>query len=311
MSAVRRIAGLFDRVRSPFGRIGATDTSPREDAIIEAIIQRIEVEKEEEPDSPFEADGEHVYRRLMKRLQWQLRNSGVTVEELVRTYPKEVRALLVFKSYERGKKNRESTAVRERLIELGFESIQPGLWVLPPTKTPPGLDSQEALRLWFRQQMARQLSRSVDYVFPFVASVDLKKVVSERRGIRKMPIARTLFGALSPEQVVPPSHLYAALRTRGMSVKEIILAGDICFLSSAFAERGDLDAVQVNEQEVGRRLKHATGSATVNLEDIANLGPDTIASALKGFVPHPRDFAQRMIVEAQYWMRMMGGTVPG
>jgi hypothetical protein len=292
------------------GRIGGTDTAPKEDDIIQAVIQRIEVEKEEEVDPASEGDREQVYRRLMRRLQWQLRNSLVTPEELVRNYPKEVRSILVFKSYERGRRNRESTAVRERLIALGFESIQPGLWILAPMKTPPGLDTQEALRLWFRHQMSRQLNRSIDYVFPFVASVDLKRVVSERRGIRKMPIARTLFGVLTPELVVPPSHVYSAMRSRGMSIKDILLSGDIQFLSSAFAEKTELEAVQDNEQEVGRRLKHSTGSATMNLEDIANLGPDTIASALKGFVAHPRDFAQRLLVEAQYWMRFLGGTVP-
>lgn len=310
MSAVKRITGLFDRVRSPLSKISSQGGSPREDELIQSVILRIEVEGEDHLDASPQADPEATYRRLMKRLEWQLKNSGVTVEELIRTFPREVRALLLYKSYEKGKKKGESTAARERLIELGFKSIQPGLWVLPPLKTPSNLTSQDELRMWFRQNIAKKMARSVDYVFPFIASVDLKRLVSERRGIRKMPVARTLYNVFSEEEVVPPSHMYAALRSRGMSVKEIILSGSVPFLCSAFADKEDLDGIQANSLEVENRLRRATGLQKVNLEDMANLGSETVAAALKGFVAHPKDMAQRTIVEAQFWMRTLGGTVP-
>jgi hypothetical protein len=310
LSAVKRITGFFDRVRSPLGRISNPGSAPNEDELIQAVIQRIEVEGEDSQGPGQQDDKEATYRRLMNRLEWQLKNSGATVEELIRTYPREVRALLLFKSYERGKKKGESTAVRERLIELGFKSIQPGLWILPPVRTPPNLNSQEELKMWFRQQISKPISKRVDYVFPFVASVDLKRVVSERRGIRKMPVARVLYNVFSEEEVVPPSHMYAALRSRGMSVREIILSGNLPFLCSAFADKNDLEGIQENISEVERRLRHDTGSQSINLEDIANLGPETITAALKGFVAHPKDLAQRTIVEAQFWMRTMGGSVP-
>ncbi|MDE1853007.1 MAG: hypothetical protein KGI38_04565 [Thaumarchaeota archaeon] len=311
MSAVKRITGLFDRVRSPLSKISNQGSSPKEEDLIQSVILRIEVEGEDHLDASPQADPEATYRRLMKRLEWQLKNSGVTVEELIRTFPREVRALLLYKSYEKGKKKRgEPTAARERLIELGFKSIQPGLWVLPPLKTPSNLNSQDELRMWFRQNIAKKMARSVDFVFPFIASVDLKRLVSERRGIRKMPVARTLYNVFSEEEVVPPSHMYAALRSRGMSVKEIILSGSVPFLCSAFADREDLEGIQANVLEVESRLRRATGLKNVSLEDIANLGSETVAAALKGFVAHPKDLAQRTIVEAQFWMRTLGGTVP-
>ncbi len=308
MSAVKRITGLFDRVKAPLSRISG-DSSPKDIDLILAVIQRIEVEGEDHAAPDF-VEGEQGYRRLMRRLDWQLKSSGITVEELIRTYPREVKALLVFKSYEKSKRKKESTTFREVFIGLGFKPIQPGVWILPPTKTPAGLDSQEALKVWFRQQMTRRVNRAVDYVFPFIALVDLKNVVSERRGIRKMPTARTLFGVLSAEEVVPHSHLYGTMKSRGMSVKEIILSGNLPLLSSAFAEKEDQDNVQEKELEIGRRLRYATGAAKINLEDIANLGTETVSKALDGVVAHPKDFAQRLIVEAQYWMRLLGGTVP-
>jgi hypothetical protein len=310
VSAVKRIAGLFGRVRAPLGKI-AGPQGPRESELIAAVIQRIEVDGEEQPVPAAAADAEQTFRRLMRRLDWQLRNSGITVEELVRTNPKEVRCILLFKSYEATRKKKKLEAnFRARLIELGFRSVQPGVWILPPESTPPGLDSQDALKVWFRQQVVKPVPKSVDFVFPFVAAVDLKKVIAERRGIRKMPAARTLFNVLSVEEVASPAHVYATMKARGLGVREIILSGDIPLLSSAFAEKEDLDGVRSNELEIGARLRLATGASSINLEDIANLGPETIAKALGDSVAHPKDFAQRLIVEAQYWMRLMGGSVP-
>lgn len=309
MSAVKRISEFFDRVRSPLGRLSNAPGAPKDEDLIQAVIQRIEVEGEDEINTAAPEDMETTYRRLMKRLEWHLKNSGVTVEELIRTFPGEVRALVLFKSYERGKK-KESTVVREKLIEIGFRSVQPGLWVLPPARTPANLGSQDELKLWFRQQVSKPIPKWVDYVFPFIAYADLKKVVSERRGIRKMPIARTIYNVFSEEEVVPPSHVYSVMKSKGMGVREIILSGSLPFLCIAFAEKGDLEGIQTNAFEVERRLRHAMGTQTVNLEDIANLGSETVAAALKGFVAHPKDIAQRAIVEAQYWMRLLGGTVP-
>ena len=196
MSAVKRITGFFDRVKAPLSKISGS-ASTKDEELILAVIQRIEVDGEDATVPATFEDRDAVYRRLMLRLDWQLKNSGLTPEELLRSYPYEAKSLLIFKSYEKTKKKKDSAIFKDRLTEKGFKPIQPGVWVLPPTRTPPGLDSQDALRLWFRQNLAKQVPKTIDYVFPFIASVDLKKMISERRGIRKMPTARTLFGALS------------------------------------------------------------------------------------------------------------------
>ncbi|MDG6898497.1 MAG: hypothetical protein JRN24_02035, partial [Nitrososphaerota archaeon] len=91
----------------------------------------------------------------------------------------------------------------------------------------------------------------------------------------------------------------------------IILRGDLSFLTSAFAQDDEVASIREHEQEISSRLVRATGSSKIALEDLANLGPDVIASAFEGVVPHPKDLAQRLIVEAQYWMRFLGGAVPG
>ena len=311
MSAGKRISGFFGRIRAPLGRFPSLQSGPKEDELIATVIHRIEVEGEEQADAAAPDGSEQTYRRLMRRLEWTLRNSGITVEELIRTNPTEVKSILLFKSFEGTKMMRKLRyTFRERLTDMGFKAVQPGLWVLPPSRTPQGLDSQEALKVWFRQQVAKPVSKAVDFVFPFIASVDLKSVVSERRGIRKMPTAKTLFGALSVEEVSSPSHVYSTMKSRGYGVKDVILSGDIAFLSSAFADGEDLDGIRVNQLEIGQKLRNATGASAIDLEDMANIGQEAIATVLTGYVAHPGDFAQRLVVEAQYWMRVIGGSAP-
>jgi hypothetical protein len=309
----KRITDIFERVAAPFRKLGETVTaSTYEDDLIHAVIQRIDVEGEEsagaQQDSQY--DREEMYRRLLKRLDWQVKRSSIGAEELVRTYPGEVRAVLLHKSYERFK-NSNSDLLRGKFIELGLKNVQPGVWVLPPNRTPQGLASQEELRMWVRREFAKPFGKDFDYNFSFVAVVDLKKVIAERKGIRKMPVARTIYNVLEVDEVVPPSHLYAALKSRGMGVKDVIVSGDIPFLVSTFAEPEDISSIQEHEREITARLRKATGSNAVALEDVANLGPDIIAAALEGIAAHPKDLAQRLIVEAQYWMRFLGGSVPG
>lgn len=311
MSAVKKITGLFERVRAPLSKISTPSSGPKDADLVTAVIQRIEAEGEDLIPDATATDPEAVYRRLMKRLEWQLKNSGITVEELVRTYPREVWSVVVFKAYEGTKKKRKlEFNFKEKLAGAGFRPIQAGAWILPPNKTPSGLESQDTIRVWFRQQLVKPAPKSVDFVFPFIALMDLKKVASERRGIRKMPTARTLFSVLSVEEVAPPSHLYSAMKAKGYGVRDIILAGDISFLASAFADKEDMEGIHENELEIGAKLRHATGAKKIDLEDLANLGPETIAKAFGSWVAHPKDFAQRLIVEAQFWMRVMGGTVP-
>jgi hypothetical protein len=315
LEANRRISDIFDRVRAPFKKLGETvgQAGINDDDLIHAVIQRIDVEGETSlPEGQTQGgyDREDMYKRLLRRLDWHVRKSGIGAEELVRTYPGEVQAVLLHKSYERFK-NGNSDMLRGKFIEIGLKNVQPGVWVLPPNKVPAGLSTQDELRMWVRREFAKPFGKDFDYVFSFVAVVDLKKVIAERKGIRKMPVARTIYNVLEVDEVVPPSHLYASLKARGMGVRDIILKGDIPFLTSAFAEDEDVAAIQEHESEITTRLRKGTGSKSVALDDIANLGPDVVGAALEGVVAHPKDLAQRLIVEAQYWMRFLGGTAPG
>jgi len=313
MEASNRVNEFLERVRSRFEKlresVGAANV---EDDLVHTIIQRIDVDGEAPVGAEWPAtteDREEMYRRLLKRLEWQVKKSGIGVEEAVRAFPGEVRAVLLYKSYERFKSG-DSNLLRERLIEMGWKNIQPNLWILPPNKTPTALAGQEDLKIWLRRELARPLGKEFDYSFPIVALVDIRKVTADKKGIRKMPVARTIFNVLEANEVVPARHIYETMKARGMGVREIITSGDITFLTSAFASPEELAAIQENETEIGAKLRSATGSQLMGLVDIANLAPEIIADALGSNVAHPSDMAQRLIVEAQFWMRYLGGTVP-
>ncbi|MDV3293814.1 MAG: hypothetical protein LYZ70_06045 [Nitrososphaerales archaeon] len=313
--ATKRFNELFGKVRARFEKISESVTPPKDDDdLIDAVIQRIDVDSEAHaeasaPKPPGPEDKEEKYDRLLKRLGWQLAKSGIGVEEVVRTFPGEIQAVLLHKSYEKFK-GRDSNFLREKFIEMGWKNIQPNVWVLPPNKTPAGSVNQEELKIWARRKLTKPFGKDLDYVFPFIAVIDLKRVTADKKGTRKLPVARTIYGVLEPSEVVPSSHLYNVMKSRGFGVKDIILSGDIPFLASAFATTDDLLAIQENEEAIGARLRSLTGSQNMGLQDIANLGAELIADAFGTSVAHPKDLAQRLIIEAQFWMRHLGGTVP-
>jgi len=312
--ATKRLGKFFGRFRDRFEKLESVISPENDDTdLILAVIQRIDVEGEQmvgaEAGAPAEQeDEEKVYERLMKRIHWQLSRSDITAEDVIRTFPGDVQAVLLYRSYDKFRGN--ESKLRERFIEMGWKNIQPNLWVLPPNKTPGGAVNSVDLKVWIRRKLAKPFGRDFDYVFPVVAVVDMKKVTADKKGIRKMPTARTIYNVLEPDEVVPASHLYSVMKARGLGVKDIIMSGNVPFLASAFATPSDLMAIQENEDAISASLKQLTGSKTINLQDIANLGSDLIADAFGSTVAHGKDLAQRLIIEAQFWMRFLGGSVP-
>ena len=313
--AAKRFGKFFGKVKDGLEKLSETVITGEPDIeLIHTLIQRIDVEGERvpglQPGTPLEAeDQEETYQKLIRRLSWQISRSGITAEEVIRTFPGEVQAVLLYRSYDKYK-GEESNLLRVRFIEMGWKNIQPNLWVLPPNKTPGGSVNSMDLKVWLRRKLVKPFGKHFDYVFPVVTVVDMKRVTADKKGIRKMPTARTIYNVLKPDEVVPASHLYSVMKTRGFSVREIILSGSIPLLASAFVTPGELTTIQENEDAIVASLKQMTGSQQVNLQDIANLGPDLLADAFGSTLPHGRDLAQRLIVEAQYWMRHLGGTVP-
>lgn len=282
-----------------------------EEEIIAAVIDRIpvrgEVDKEEETGSNVAGRTEEDLRRLLRCLRPQIRRAGITSDEVIRTYDGQVNAILLLRSVERldGKK---TTLLKEQLGRIGFKYLRDEVWVLPPARTPSGLVSQDDLKLWAYQNITKPLGKAMQFVLPFIALVDLKKVTAEKRGIRKLPDARTIFNVLDLEGTVTATHIYEHMKKRNLGIEDVISSGDLVFLASSFCDESTIVALEDSYDTLIPQIQPSTESGEVSLESMANLDPAVLARLLGKVVSHPRDTAQRMVVEAQFWMRFLSGA---
>ncbi len=276
--------------------------------MIATVIERIPVHGE--TDGPGDrsqsktAVNEEDYGKLLRRLRRQIRRAGITPDEVVRAHPGPVNAILLLKSTERVRQ-KESSSLEKRLGQVGFRHLQNGVWLLPPSKKPSNVIEEDDLKLWVHRNITKPLGKDVQFVLPFVAVVDLKKVVAERRGIRKLPYSRTIFNLLELEEAVPAAHAYQIMKDRGLGIEDIIASGDLLFILSSFCEESELAAIDDSYKVVVQKLQRVIGSRQLSLEILANLDPKMLAYVFEDLVAHPNDTAQRTIIEAQFWMRFL------
>jgi hypothetical protein len=298
---------FLGRVVSPFRKgVGPLIKKRTEDEIMAAVIERIPVE--EEPLLPEDADKsmkrEDEIRRLLTRLEPLFKDSGITTDEMLRNYGRPLNAIVLLKFAERFKK-KPSDTIKSRLVNLGFLHLQNNVWVLPPSRTPQDLKTQEDIKLWTRQTLTKSLTKDYQFVMPFVALVDLRKVVAEKHRVVKLPMGRTIFSIMDRKDLLPPSFIYDYMKRRGFSLEDMIRGSDIVFLASAFADPETLDVLREKKVEVNRQIRKLMGTDGLSLSYIADLHEKELASALKGFVQHPAEVAQRLGLEAQYWQRFI------
>ena len=182
---------LFGRFAKPFRKtVGPLMRRPSEEDLIAAVVERIPMGGEPviPPDADSGAKKEDEFRRLVRRLEHQLSASGVTTDEMLRHYDKPLNAVLVLRHLEKYKR-KPSLEIRDRLAAAGFALVQDNVWVLPPSRTPAGLNTQEDIKMWVRSKLTKSLRKDYQYVIPFVAVVDLRKVTAERYRVVKRPEA--------------------------------------------------------------------------------------------------------------------------
>ena len=280
-----------------------------EDEIIAAIVDRIPLKGE--PPLPDEADKasrrEDLFRRLLRRLELQIGAMGVSTEEMLRQYDKPLYAILILRFLEKYKK-KASLEIRDRLLSQGFVLVQSNVWVLPPSRTPQDLKSQEDLKMWMRNSLTRALRKDYQYVLPFVAMVDMRKVIAERYHVVKQPESRTIFSIMEQKDLLPASYIYSYAKKKGFSLEGMIRGGDLIFLASAFADRETLDALKESQAYATSRVQKLMNTDRISLSYISDLHENELGSALEGIVKHPVDVARRLTVEAQYWERFLDGT---
>jgi hypothetical protein len=312
LESAKKLFRIFGRGRPPAKRRGEVLVVRRsEEEIITAVNDRIPVpgepDRESDGASPASERREEDLRRLLRRLRPQIKRAGITPDEVIRTYEGPVNAIMLLRSVERSE-GKKSTVLKERLARMGFKYLQDDVWVLPPALTPSGLGNQDDLKLWAYQNITKPLGKDVQFVLPFIALVDLKKVTAERRGIRKLPDARTLYSVLDLEDTVTASHIYGHMKKRNLGIVDVIVSGDLVFLASSFCDEPTMAVLEDSYEILLRKMQPGTASGEVSLASVANFDPAVLSRLLRNLVSHPKDTAQRSIVEAQFWMRFLSGA---
>jgi hypothetical protein len=301
---------LLDRFVKPFKK-GVEPLMRRrsEDEIIAAVNDRIPAV--EEPGAPEDADKaarrEDDFRRVVRRLDYQFEAIGVTTDEMLRYYDKPLNAIILLRFLEKYKK-KTTLEIRDRLISLGFALLQSNVWVLPPSRTPQDLKTQEDIKVWVRSKLTKALRKDYQYVMPFVAVVDMRKVVAERHMVVKQPEGRTIFSIMERKDLLPASYVYSYMKKKGFSLEGMIRGGDLIFLASAFADPETLSALKQSRAYATSRVQKLMNTDGISLSYIADLHEKELGGALEGIVPHPVDVARRLAIEAQYWERFLDGT---
>ena len=304
---------IFDRLARPFKRGVQPRRSRRsEEEIVAAVIERIPIKGEPTPpaDADKETKREDEFRRLIGRLEHQLAASGVSTDEMLRQSDGPLNAIILLRSMEKYKK-RESQEIRDRLVKLGFVLLQGNVWVLPPSRTPAGLKTQEDIKVWVRTNLTKALRKDHQYVMPFVAVVDMRMVIGERYRVFRQAEGRTIFSIMKRNELLPSTYIYSYMKKKGFSLEEFIRSGDLVFLASAFADPDALEALKESYAYATSQIQKLMNTDGISLSYIADLHERELGGALDGIVKHPVDFARRMSIEARYWEHFLDGTAGG
>ncbi len=296
---------IFDRFTETFRKRLISD-----DELIASFLNRVALTSEENTairgaDS-YANKREEELRVLVRRMSSATKDAEISTEEILRNFPFAVRAILLLRYLEKQGEERSSMLV-ERINELGFRLIQNDVWVLPPTKTPQSMETDQDLKTWVYENLVKKVDRDLQFVLPFICIIDLKKTVAEKKRIRKKFASKTIFNVMEVDEMVPPSFVYSFLKERNLGIEQVLKMGDFVFLASSFSDDLLVSKLEENKHELMERLSKTLSKERVTLDDLSELDEAKLAGVLEGLVPLEKGVAQRLVAEAKYWKRILAG----
>lgn len=242
---------------------------------------------------------ERQLSKIILRLKSSIKDAGISVEEIIKHYDKPLNAILLYKFRER-LKNKKVKYIPQKLIELGFKPLQNGIYILPPARMPKELNTTDELRKWMHQNVIAPIDGNLEYVFPFVAIIDLRKVFSEKRAPENA-WGKTIFGVLDLDEVFSPEIVWSYLMKRRVTIKELIKLGDFVFLATPSCSQDVVKKLDTSKAEIKKRLQKVLGKEEMMLDDIANMNIQQLSKVLKGVVKDENKTAKAIIREAVFW----------
>jgi len=282
----------------------------REEKIVEKIIEKVPTWMEEklraaEKELVKSKKKEEKLKRVLLKLKSSIKTAGISVDEIIKEYDKPIKAILLFKFRERCKeKRKDPKPLRSRLIQLGFKHLQSGVYILPPIRVPKEINTQEDLRRWVHQNIVSPINRNLEYVFPFVALIDLRKTFSEKKAPEKA-WGRTIFSVLEIDEILPPEDVYSFLKKRHITIEDLIKLGDIVFLASSSCDEQILSKLEASKDEIINKLKNVIKKDKIRLIDIAEMDIDKLSQVLRGIVKDDKKVAKAIKEEAIFWKKFL------
>jgi len=296
---------IFDRFTEPFRKKLISD-----DELISTFLNRVSLTPDENAAirgaESYANKREEELRVLVRRLKSAVRDAEISTEEILRSYPFSIKAILLMRYMEKQGEER-STMLVERINEVGFKLIQNDVWILPPSKMPQSLETDEDLKMWVYQNLVKKVDRDLQFVLPFVTVIDLKKTIAERKRIRKKYASATVFNVMEVDEMVSPSFVYSFFKGRNLGIEQVLKAGDVVFLASSFSDDLLVSKLEENKHEITERLSKVLHKEKVGLDDLAEVDDVKLGGTLAGLVPLEKGVAQRLVAEAKYWKRVLGG----
>lgn len=283
-----------------------------EEEILHTFLERVSLTGEESTAvhnaTDEERRREEGFRIYTRRMKTAMKDALITDEDIIKSYPEPLKAILLMRFLEKQGEKR-SVRLAEKINEAGLKFVQNDVWILPPSKTPQDLLTDQDLKQWVYENLTKTLYKKVQFVFPFIAIIDMRKVIAPRRGILRKYTGNTVFNVMELDEMVPPSYVYYYLKERSLGIEDVVRRGDLLFLASALKDQLAVSDIKEKRRQIVQRLFESLSKGSLSLEDISNIDGGALTKVLEGLVQHPDGVAQRLIIESKYWKRFLTSQV--
>lgn len=283
-----------------------------EEEILHTFLERVSLTGEESTAvhnaTDEERRREEGFRIYIRRMKTAMKDALITDEDIIKSYPEPLKAILLMRFLEKQGEKR-SVRLAEKINEAGLKFVQNDVWILPPSKTPQDLLTDQDLKQWVYENLTKTLYKKVQFVFPFIAIIDMRKVIAPRRGILRKYTGNTVFNVMELDEMVPPSYVYYYLKERSLGIEDVVRRGDLLFLASALNDQLAVSDIKEKRRQIVQRLFESLSKGSLSLEDISNIAEGALTKVLEGLVQHPDGVAQRLIIESKYWKRFLTSQV--
>ena len=283
-----------------------------EEEMLHAFLERVSLTDEEgtavRKAINEERRREEGFRIYIRRMKTAMKDAPITDEDIIKSYPEPLKAILLMRFLEKQGEKR-SVRLAEKINEAGLKFVQNDVWILPPSKTPQGLVTDQDLKQWVFENLIKTLYKKVQFVFPFIAIIDMRKVIAPRRGILRKYTGNTVFNVMELDEMVPPTYVYYYLKERGLGIEDVVRRGDLLFLASALNDQLAVSNMKEKRRQIVQKLFESLNKGSLSLDDISNIDEGALTKVLEGLVQHPDGVAQRLIIESKYWERFLSSRV--